>query len=323
VSRTCHGLVTEVTTDLTSKRIDNAITMEGRAHKKNPQSKRKATTDKSTPGKRRKTPAITSATPAPPTPAPATPARVNPNPYARYAEFPWGSKEFEADTEFSRGRKVWGTSTNLHTRKIRESQKRLLRPLLAFERAKDWKRQNLRKALKKAVTEGEHATVTGMPIGTRRTELSDVQCGKFERLVQKTWEVMLVRKKDYILYRWYELPNEQQRFYLELGDSDEIPPFTIPDSDLAETGTKPMNEFSLVVSVEPVTRQAHARFEGLVEWTHAQDNAIAIADRYFDDMEIAEGGVLDLLRGDEVEDIKPVGSSPSIKCIAIQYSLRA
>jgi len=88
-------------------------------------------------------------------------------------------------------------------RKIRESQKRLLGPLLAFERAKDWKRQNLRRDLKKEVTEGEHATVTGMPIGTKRTKLSDVQCGKFERLVQKTWEVILVHEKAYILYRWY------------------------------------------------------------------------------------------------------------------------
>jgi len=142
-----------------------------------------------------------------------------------------------------------------------------------------------------------------MPIGTKRTELSDVQCGKFERLVQKTWEVMLVRKKAYILYRWYQLPKEQRRFYLELGNSDEIPPFTIPDSVLAETETKPVTEFRLVVSVEPVTRQAHTRFEGLVERRHAQDDAIAIADRYFEDMEIAEGGGLDLLNGDEVEDI--------------------
>jgi len=287
--------------------------MAGRAHKRNTQSKRKATTDKLTPGKGRKTPAIT----------PAPPAPVNPNPCASYAEFPWGSKEFESDTEFRGGRKVWGTSTNPHSRKIRESQKRLLGPLLAFERAKDWKRQNLRRPHKKGVTEGEHATVTGMPIRTKRTELNDVQCGKFERLVQKTWEVMLVRKKAYILYCWYELSKEQQTFYLELGDSDEIPPFTLPDSDLAETGTKPVNEFSLVVSVEPGTRQVHAQFEGPVERTHAPDDAIAIAERYFQDMEIAEGGGLDLLSTDEVEDIEPVGPSPSIKCITIQYSTRA
>jgi len=96
---------------------------------------------------------------------------------------------------------VWGTSTNPQTRKIQESQKRMLGPLLAFERAKDWKRHNLRRVLKTGVTEGEHTTVIGMPIGTKRTELSDVQGGKFERLVQKTWEVMLVCKKAYILYR--------------------------------------------------------------------------------------------------------------------------
>jgi len=76
---------------------------------------------------------------------------------------------------------------------------------------------------------------------------------------------MLVRKKAYILYRWYELSKDQQRFYLELGDSDEIPPFTIPDSDMAETGRKPVNEFSLVDSVERVTHQAHALFEVPVE----------------------------------------------------------
>ena len=79
-----------------------------------------------------------------------------------------------------------GTSTNLHTRKIQVSQKRLLGPLLAFEQAKDWKWQNLRMALKKGVTEGDHAMLTSMPSGTKRTKLSEVQCRKFEWLVQKT-----------------------------------------------------------------------------------------------------------------------------------------
>jgi len=301
--------------------------MAGRAHKKNMQSKRKATTNKSTTGKHQKTPAIAPATLAPATLAPATPALathalVNPNPYARYEEFSWGSKEFEADTEFSGGQKVWGTLTNLHTRKIRESQKRLLGPLLAFKRTRDWKRQNVRRALKKRVTKGEHATVTSMPIAIKMTELSDVQYGKFEQLVQKTWEVILVHKKAYILYRWYELSKEQQRFCLELGDSDEIPPFTIPDSDLTETGTQLVNEFSLVVSVGPVMRRAHARFEGPVKRTHAQDDAIAIADRYLENTEAVEGRALDLLSGHEVEDIEPKGPSPSIKYITIQYSPR-
>ena len=129
-----------------------------------------------------------------------------------------------------------------------------------------------------------------------------------------------MRKKAYILYRWYKLLKEQQRFYLELDDSDEIPPFTIPDSVLAETETKPVTEFRLVVSVEPVTRQARAQFKGPVESTHAQDDAISIADRYFEHMEIAEWGRLDVLSGDEVQDMEPVGPSPSIKCITIQYS---
>jgi len=84
-----------------------------------------------------------------------------------------------------------------------------------------------------------------------------------------------------------------------------------------------VNEFSLVVSMEPVTHQANARFEGPVERIHAQDDAIAIADRYFEDMEIAKGGGLDLLSGDKVEDIEPVGPSPYIKCITIRYLLRA
>jgi len=75
--------------------------------------------------------------------------------------------------------------------------------------------------------------------------------------------------------------------------------------------------------MEPVTRQAHARFEDPGERAHAYEDAIAIADPYFEDMKMAEGGGLDLLSGDKVDDIEPIGPSPSIKCIAIQYSLRA
>jgi len=60
-------------------------------------------------------------------------AKTPSNSYSDYADFPWGPKGFDADAEFSSGRKVWGTSPNLHTRKIRETQKRLLGPLLAFE----------------------------------------------------------------------------------------------------------------------------------------------------------------------------------------------
>jgi len=60
-------------------------------------------------------------------------AKTPSNSYYDYADFPWGPKGFDADAEFSAGRKVWGTWANPHTRKIRETQKRLLGPLLAFE----------------------------------------------------------------------------------------------------------------------------------------------------------------------------------------------
>ncbi|KAF8453287.1 hypothetical protein BGX38DRAFT_1141583 [Terfezia claveryi] len=59
------------------------------------------------------------------------------NLYAKYANFPWGPREFNPDTEFSGGRKAWGTSTNPHMKKIRETHKKLLGPPLSWERAKD------------------------------------------------------------------------------------------------------------------------------------------------------------------------------------------
>ncbi|KAF8414992.1 hypothetical protein BGX38DRAFT_1281557 [Terfezia claveryi] len=55
------------------------------------------------------------------------------NLYAKYADFLWGLQEFNPDTEFSRGRKAWGTSTNPYTKKIRETHKKLLGPLLLWE----------------------------------------------------------------------------------------------------------------------------------------------------------------------------------------------
>jgi len=80
-------------------------------------------------------------------------AKTPSNSYSDYPDFLWGPKGFDADSEFSGGRKVWGTSANPHTRKIRKTQKRLLGPLLAFERAKDWKRQKIARALKLGLKE--------------------------------------------------------------------------------------------------------------------------------------------------------------------------
>ncbi|RPB18075.1 hypothetical protein L211DRAFT_854497 [Terfezia boudieri ATCC MYA-4762] len=124
--------------------------MVGPMQKKKVPSKRNTRSENPKPDKRkwRKTSPTTAAVPDPVTSdlAPSGAAAPGPapvtlvNPYEKYADFPWGSKEFDPDTEFSGGRKVWETSTNPHTSKIRESQKRLLGPLLAFERVKDWKR---------------------------------------------------------------------------------------------------------------------------------------------------------------------------------------
>src|SRR5437588_612874 len=102
---------------------------------------------------------------------------------------------------------------------------------------------------KRKVVEDEPATLTGRPIGTTRKQLTDVQGGKFERLVQKTWEVMFVRKKAYILYQWYNLSNAQRRFYLDLEEDEDLPDFQIPDEDLEETGLKAVQEFAVVINV--------------------------------------------------------------------------
>jgi len=210
-------------------------------------------------------------------------AKTPSNAYSDYADFPWGAKGFDADAEFSGGRKVWGTSANPHTRKIRESHKRLLGPLLAFERAKDWKRQKIARALKLGVREREHATATGRPIGTARKQLTDVQCGKFDRLVQKTWEVMFIRKKAYILWQWYKLSSEQKRFYLELKGDDDVPDFEIPDEDLRAIRSKADPAFAMIIVMRPIDRTSYVRFDDLTEGIPVvlggQNDALAIADR--------------------------------------------
>jgi len=57
------------------------------------------------------------------------------NAYSDYTDFPLLVKALDPDTEFGSRRKVWRTSGNPHTRKVRESQERLLGPLLSFEPA--------------------------------------------------------------------------------------------------------------------------------------------------------------------------------------------
>ena len=258
-------------------------------------SKRKSG-DNSAPAGRRKRTATAAAQP--------TTVPDSANPYAPYANFAWGNKEFNPDVEFSGSRKVWGTSSNAHTRRIRESQRRLLGPPLAWEHAKDWKRQKVTRSLRAGIKEQEHATATGRAIATTKAQLTDVQRGKFERLVHKTWETMLVQKKGYILYRWYKLADTQKRFYLELRESDSLPAFTIPESYLQQTGIPPVQDFSVVISIDPINRQAYVRFEGPVErdnGPNAQDPALAIANRLCRvEVAVAEGGGDDCYTDEEV-----------------------
>jgi len=159
----------------------------------------------------------------------------------------------------------------------------LLGPLLAFERAKDWKRQKIARALKLGFKEQEHARATSRPIGTARKQLTDIQCGKFDRLVQNIWEVMFIRKKVYILWQWYKLSSEQKTFSLELKGDDDVPDFQIPNDDLKEIRSKPDPAFPVIILMRSIYRASYAWFDDLTEGIPVvlggQNDALAIADR--------------------------------------------
>ncbi|RPB18858.1 hypothetical protein L211DRAFT_853738 [Terfezia boudieri ATCC MYA-4762] len=121
-----------------------------------------------------------------------------------------------------------------HTKKIQETYRKLLELPLSWERAKDWRRQKANRMLKARIKAQEHATITGRVIGTRKNQLTDMESGKFEELVQRICEVMFVRKKAYILCKWYELSDEQKRFYLDLEEQEELPDFQIPKVELED-----------------------------------------------------------------------------------------
>ncbi|KAF8430943.1 hypothetical protein BGX38DRAFT_1277511 [Terfezia claveryi] len=135
-----------------------------------------------------------------------------------------GSREFNPDTEFSGGRNVWGTSTNPHTKNIKETHKKLLGPPLSWEHTKDWKRQKVNR-------------------------LNDIELGNFTRVVQRTWDLMFIHKQAYILYYWYQLSDDQKRLYLELEEQQELPDFQIPNGELEVIGVKPVHQFAVVINV--------------------------------------------------------------------------
>jgi len=101
--------------------------------------------------------------------------------------------------------------------------------------------------------------------------------------VQKTWEVMFIRKKAYILWQWYKLSSEQKRFYLELKGDDDVLNFQIPDDDLKEIRSKPDPAFLVIIVMRPIDRTSYARFDDLTEGIPVvlggQNDALAIANR--------------------------------------------
>ncbi|RPB19281.1 hypothetical protein L211DRAFT_853353 [Terfezia boudieri ATCC MYA-4762] len=153
----------------------------------------------------------------------------------------------------------------------------------------------------------EHATITGRAIGTRRNQLTDVESGRFEELMQRNCKVMFVRKKAYILYKWYELSDEQKRFYLDLEEQEELPDFQIPKAELEvtqdnQTMVQPVPQFAVVISVVPINRQAYGRYDepterGLI----VQDGALAIPRQSLTEQEeLAEGDADDCLSNEDV-----------------------
>ncbi|RPB17943.1 hypothetical protein L211DRAFT_854637 [Terfezia boudieri ATCC MYA-4762] len=101
---------------------------------------------------------------------------------------------------------------------------------------------------------------------------------------------MFVRKKAYILYKWYELSDEQKRFYLDLEEQEELPDFQIPKAELEvtqdnQTTVQPVPQFTVVISVVPINRQAYGRYDEPTERGLT---------------ELAEGGADDCLSNEDV-----------------------
>ncbi|KAF8433294.1 hypothetical protein BGX38DRAFT_1276149 [Terfezia claveryi] len=72
---------------------------------------------------------------------------------------------------------------------------------------------------------------------------------------------MFICKRAYILYQWYQLSDDQKRFYLELEEQQELPNFQIPNGELEAIGVKPVQQFAVVINLVPINRRAYARFQ--------------------------------------------------------------
>ncbi|RPB18363.1 hypothetical protein L211DRAFT_854192 [Terfezia boudieri ATCC MYA-4762] len=145
-----------------------------------------------------------------------------------------------------------------------------------------------------------------------------MESGKFEELVQRNCKVMFVRKKAYILYKWYELSDEQKRVYLDLEEQEELPDFQILKVELGvtqdnQTTVQPVPQFAVVISVVPINRQAYGRYDKPTErGLTVQDGALAIPCQSLTEQEeLAEGGANDCLSDEDIgADIEEVGTFP-------------
>ena len=136
-------------------------------------------------------------------------------------------KPFDPDVEFGGGVNTRGTSTQVHSKKLREARSNLHGPPLAVHRAQDAYRQVKNRALKQGITTEAMADEVGVPIGTSREDMTIVQKNKFYKLIDDYTTIKLCRRKVLIYSQWNALTPAHQRELLGLGPKEKIPVFTI------------------------------------------------------------------------------------------------
>ncbi|KAF8435868.1 hypothetical protein BGX38DRAFT_1274872 [Terfezia claveryi] len=218
------------------------------------------------------------------------------NLYAKYADFPWGPQENTQETAWTPA--VVGAGQGLE-------------------------RQKVNRVFKVGIKEAEHATTTGRAIGTRRASLTHMEPGNFERLVQRTCDLMFIRKKAYILYQWHQLSDEQKRVYLELQEQEELPKFKIPNAELEAIGVKLVQQFAVVISVAPINCLAYARFDEPTErdtvsghgTSDTGPNTLLAIDRRIQTIqeELAEGDYDDKPNKQDDDEYKTMGPMGSLE----------
>ncbi|KAF8435874.1 hypothetical protein BGX38DRAFT_1274832 [Terfezia claveryi] len=195
------------------------------------------------------------------------------NLYAKYANFPWGSREFNPDTEFSGGGMHGHFHQSPHEKNSRD-HKKLLGPPLSWERAKDWKRQKVNRETSKELSKGHGP--------------------------------MFIRKRAYILYQWYQLSDDQKRLYLELEEQQELPDFQIPNGELEAIGVKPVQQFTptpLVTTPDPgATRNTGANITSDTGANKTSDKGPNVPEGQMLTIqeELAEGGADDCLSDEDI-----------------------